>query len=312
INAIMLKCISVQQNSSAGITIGQIETGTTLNDSESVRINDVELLGKTTKMRLKQDQIRLGILDPIITNMAQLIKENIKSRNIGLHILQLVARLGFGFETDATTQNWQIAIPYLENCRTIKSILKTERVNYKRANIANSKNGGAEISFVSGKVKVPRKELGNVTNIIEKGKLKINKLDHLQVIGWKIEKKDIVENKIVRVVKKSAQREIRVNSLVVSLLEKYSRGTKKMNEAYTGASDTMDGKGSGTINFEYERLQDLVPRSERTKAPTEVRKKRRLDHKRASGGVVKKLKAVRTGSRNYPMMHYGFHAEAIV
>ncbi|CAG8854764.1 2493_t:CDS:2, partial [Gigaspora margarita] len=27
--------------------------------------------------------------------------------------------------------------------------------------------------------------------------------------------------------------------------------------------------GSGTINFEYERLQDLVPRSERTKTPTE-------------------------------------------
>ncbi|CAG8564735.1 29311_t:CDS:1 [Gigaspora margarita] len=258
--------------------------------------------------------------------MAQLIKENIKSRNIELHILQLAARLGFRFETDATTQNWQIAILYLENCRTIKSILKTERVNYERANIAkygiwtmsqliltdgktmitwqqlkvaksvefrgrkpkwfetlertiiensallsvrteyrvmpqnpnvlvrfvmkpsidqrkkecvvwqskknsevnfgkvckkgknqteveaidiaklkkcSSNNGRAEISFVSGKVKVPRKELGDVTNIMGKGKLKINKLDHLQVIGWKIEKKDVVENKIVREVKKS-------------------------------------------------------------------------------------------------------------
>ncbi|CAG8618536.1 32748_t:CDS:2 [Gigaspora margarita] len=70
-----------------------------------------------------------------------------------------------------------------------------------------------------------------------KGKLKINKLDHLQVIGWKIEKKDVVENKIVREVKKSAQCEIRVNSLVVSLLEKRSRGTKKKNEVHTGASD---------------------------------------------------------------------------
>ena len=75
-----------------------------------VRLNTPGLLEESTVRRLKQDQHRLGLTECILTSQAILEGTEIKSRNLGLNVLQQAKALGLRIEENEITKSWNIDI----------------------------------------------------------------------------------------------------------------------------------------------------------------------------------------------------------